>query len=107
MFLSAGPAPGRRYKGERRHVRVFDLVGGCALTNSRVFCTVADDNGVPDGIRCDARGNLWVCVGQVVALSLSLSCRVSPTETLALRTETKSAIDSGTIPILLGRSHRF
>ena len=45
------------------HVRVFDLVeGGTALANGRIFCTTPEGAGVPDGIRCDARGNLWVAV---------------------------------------------
>jgi gluconolactonase len=49
------------------HVRVFDVVdGGRALANGRVFCTVADGNGVPDGVRCDATGNLWVSVASGV-----------------------------------------
>ena len=49
------------------HVRVFDVVeGGKALENGRVFCTTAEGNGVPDGIRCDAAGNLWVSVAEGV-----------------------------------------
>lgn len=48
-------------------MRVFEVVdGGRALTNGRVFCTVRDGGGVPDGIRCDARGNLWLCSGEGV-----------------------------------------
>lgn len=40
-----------------RHIRVFDVVDGRTLVNSRVFCHI--DNGIPDGIRIDDRGNLW------------------------------------------------
>lgn len=40
-----------------RHIRVFDVVDGRRLTGGEVFFEV--DNGVPDGLRVDARGNLW------------------------------------------------
>jgi gluconolactonase len=40
-----------------RHIRVFDVVDGRTLANSRVFCHI--DNGIPDGIRLDEQGNLW------------------------------------------------
>ena len=35
---------------------------GRRLANGRVFCTTEQGNGVPDGIRCDEHGNLWVSV---------------------------------------------
>ena len=46
------------------HVRVFDLSedGKKLSDNGEVFCVVEDDNGVPDGVRCDVQGNVWVCV---------------------------------------------
>src|SRR6186713_1743249 len=40
-----------------RHIRVFDVVDGRKLTNSRYFCSI--DSGVPDGFRFDVSGNLW------------------------------------------------
>ncbi|MET0748146.1 MAG: SMP-30/gluconolactonase/LRE family protein [Rhizobium sp.] len=40
-----------------RHIRMFDVVDGRSLANSRVFCTI--DNGIPDGFRFDDQGNLW------------------------------------------------
>jgi gluconolactonase len=41
-----------------RTIRVFDVVDkGGALANGRVF--VSCGQGVPDGFRCDADGNLW------------------------------------------------
>ena len=44
------------------HVRCFDIsADGKTISNSRVFCTVADGDGVPDGVRCDENGNVWVC----------------------------------------------
>lgn len=43
--------------GSPRHIRVFDVVDGRTLANSRVFCTV--EPGVPDGFRFDVEGNLW------------------------------------------------
>ena len=47
--------------GKARHIRVFDVQPDNTLTNGRVFCTI--DKGVPDGIRCDARGNVWSSAG--------------------------------------------
>jgi len=40
-----------------RHIRVFDIGDDGALTSDRVFCNI--DNGIPDGIRVDVRGNVW------------------------------------------------
>ena len=47
-------------KGPGRHLRVFEVVDGKALANGRMFCTVAEEDGVPDGVRCDTHGNVWV-----------------------------------------------
>jgi gluconolactonase len=47
-----------------RHVRVFDVVDGKALSNGRVFCNI--DNGIPDGFRFDVKGNLWTSAGDGV-----------------------------------------
>lgn len=42
-----------------RRIRVFDVAAdGATLTNDRVFFT-AEDDGSPDGFRCDVDGNLW------------------------------------------------
>ncbi len=40
---------------------VYDVVENGTLTNGRVFADVTDDEaaGVPDGLKVDARGNLW------------------------------------------------
>ncbi|MGQ0566461.1 MAG: SMP-30/gluconolactonase/LRE family protein [Gemmobacter sp.] len=46
-----------------RHIRVFD-VDGDRLENGRVFATI--DQGIPDGIRVDADGNLWSSAGDGV-----------------------------------------
>ena len=43
--------------GEPRHVRVFDVGKDGQLSHDRVFCAI--DKGVPDGMRCDFRGDLW------------------------------------------------
>lgn len=40
-----------------RHIRVFDVVDERRVTNGRVFCEI--DNGLPDGFRVDALGNVW------------------------------------------------
>jgi gluconolactonase len=47
-----------------RHIRVFDIVDGKRLANSREFCTV--ENGLPDGFRIDVAGNLWTSAGDGV-----------------------------------------
>lgn len=40
------------------HVRVFDVIDGKVLKNSRVFTEITP--GVPDGLRVDTLGNLWI-----------------------------------------------
>jgi len=46
-----------------RHIRVFDVVAD-GLANGREFAVI--DNGIPDGIRVDADGNLWSSAGDGV-----------------------------------------
>ena len=50
--------------GKPGHIRAFDVSGDGALANGRVFCKT--DNGHPDGIRCDAAGNVWSSAGDGV-----------------------------------------
>lgn len=50
--------------GKPRHIRVFDIQPDHALTDGAVFCTI--DEGVPDGIRCDEKGNVWSSAGDGV-----------------------------------------
>ena len=71
--------------GKPHHIRVFDVVpratpdrpgpdgrptlyryeeGDWQLRGGDVFCVI--DNGVPDGIRCDERGNVWSSAGDGV-----------------------------------------
>ena len=45
------------------HVRAYDVVGG-RCKNGRVFATV--DVGVPDGLRVDAAGRVWITAGDGV-----------------------------------------
>ena len=47
-----------------RHIRVFDVIDGKRLANSREFCSV--DKGLPDGFRMDVAGNLWTSAGDGV-----------------------------------------
>ncbi|NTF89909.1 SMP-30/gluconolactonase/LRE family protein [Agrobacterium rhizogenes] len=47
-----------------RHIRVFDVIGGRTLANSRVFCDI--DTGLPDGFRVDVAGNVWTSAGDGV-----------------------------------------
>jgi gluconolactonase len=47
---------------EQANIRVFDVVDG-GLANMRVFAsgiTDAGKTGAPDGMKCDARGNIWI-----------------------------------------------
>ena len=45
----------------RGHVRVFDVEGRGTLTNSRVWAEpTGDRDGVPDGMKVDSQGNLYV-----------------------------------------------
>jgi gluconolactonase len=49
--------------GKPHHIRVFDVEGG-ELKNGKIFCVI--DKGVPDGIRCDDKGNIWSSAGEGV-----------------------------------------
>jgi gluconolactonase len=47
---------------EQANIRVYDVVNG-RLANMRVFASgIADPDlaGAPDGMKCDAKGNIWV-----------------------------------------------
>ncbi len=46
------------------HIRVYDVSVDGKLSNSRVFAVI--EPGVPDGMRCDERGNLWTSAGDGV-----------------------------------------
>jgi gluconolactonase len=50
--------------GKPRHLRVFDLTADGGVENGREFARI--DNGVPDGIRCDAAGRVWSSAGDGV-----------------------------------------
>ena len=43
----------------RMHIRAFDLQPDGTLGNGRVFAEESGENGVPDGIKVDVRGNLY------------------------------------------------
>ncbi len=48
---------------EQANIRVFDVEGDGRLNNGRVLASGIRDPlrpGVPDGMKCDARGNVWV-----------------------------------------------
>ncbi len=47
--------------GRPRHVRVFAVQPGGTLALGREFCRI--EAGVPDGLRCDATGRLYVTAG--------------------------------------------
>jgi len=48
----------------RAHIRVFDVQADGSLANGRVFFEGIGDGtlegGIPDGMKCDERGNIWV-----------------------------------------------
>ena len=50
--------------GRPHHIRVFDVSADDQLTGGAVFCVI--DKGGPDGIRCDAAGNVWSSAGDGV-----------------------------------------
>jgi gluconolactonase len=57
---STGRGPGDVHDGGRGDLHVFD-VSGTALTNHRLFsdCLVDGVRCAPDGVKCDAYGNIW------------------------------------------------
>jgi sugar lactone lactonase YvrE len=68
----------------RFHIRAFDVRPDGSLANSRVFAeTVADEPGVPDGMKVDVEGNVY-CTGPggvwVVAPSGEILGRIIPPE---------------------------
>jgi gluconolactonase len=50
--------------GNPRHIRVFDVQMDGTVTGGGVFCQI--DNGLPDGIRCDAQGRVFSSAGDGV-----------------------------------------
>ena len=51
----------------QKHIRVFDVNSDGALENSRVFAeTHSESPGVPDGMKVDVEGNLYVVAAQGV-----------------------------------------
>jgi gluconolactonase len=50
--------------GKPRHIRVFDVQNDGTVTGGAVFCQI--DKGVPDGIRCDAKGRIYSSAGDGV-----------------------------------------
>ena len=47
--------------GKPRHIRVFEVAAGGAVTDKGVLARI--DKGGPDGIRCDAAGRVWSSSG--------------------------------------------
>ncbi|EEF58103.1 SMP-30/gluconolactonase/LRE family protein [Pedosphaera parvula] len=52
--------------GKPRLIRVYDVQKDGTLSGGRVFCVI--DKGVPDGIRCDAKGNIFSSAGDGVQI---------------------------------------
>jgi len=53
------------YPNARREIRVYDVVDGVRLSNSKQFVSTAWEGyaGIADGIRADKAGNIWAGVG--------------------------------------------
>jgi gluconolactonase len=48
----------------QQNIRVFDVLANGRLGTGRIFASgiqSASEPGVPDGMKCDERGNVWVC----------------------------------------------
>src|SRR5262249_3247460 len=48
---------------EKKLIRVFDVAADGSLSAGRLFASgihSSSENGVPDGMKCDERGNIWV-----------------------------------------------
>ena len=48
---------------EKCHVRAFDVSADGSLTNGRMLIAAVGtglETGMPDGMKCDAEGNIWV-----------------------------------------------
>jgi len=63
--LAFSPDEKRLYidDSQRQHIRVFDVAPDGSLTNGRLFADMkSDGDGVPDGMKVDARGNVY-CTG--------------------------------------------
>ena len=61
------PDEGKLYvadSGKPRHIRMFDVQKDGTVTGGSVFCEI--DQGVPDGIRCDAKGRIFSSAGDGV-----------------------------------------
>jgi gluconolactonase len=52
--------------GSMRNIRAFQVGADGTLSDGAIFAIV--DQGVPDGIRCDARGNVWSSAGDGVRI---------------------------------------
>jgi len=55
--------------GKPRHIRVFEVQKNGTVSGGDVFCQI--DQGVPDGIRCDAQGRVWSSAGDSVHIFAS------------------------------------
>jgi gluconolactonase len=48
----------------RAHIKVFDVAADGSLSGGRMFCegigSGVIEEGIPDGMKCDERGNIWV-----------------------------------------------
>jgi gluconolactonase len=62
MYIADSAFPGH---GSNHSIRVYE-VDGPRLVNGRVFAEI--EPGVPDGIRVDARGNVWTSQADGVAV---------------------------------------
>lgn len=68
--ITLSPDNSRLYVGdsETREIIAFDIKRNGDLTNRRILCRVDSRNFGPDGIDCDARGNLYAGSGDGVQI---------------------------------------
>jgi gluconolactonase len=53
----ANQEPGSYHPSRPHHIKAFDVVDGCRLTNERLFCVTT--SGFPDGIKVDSEGRVY------------------------------------------------
>ena len=52
--------------GKPHHIRAFAVRADNTLNTGDVLCVI--DNGIPDGIRCDEKGDIWSSAGDGVQI---------------------------------------
>ena len=64
------------YNPDIRNIRVFDVKADGSLANGRVFATVDEERSVPDGVKVDVNGNVYVAAAGGVVIFDSAGKRI-------------------------------